>query len=71
MALKNTHNGQYIKINLDGTYRIYKSSKERAREKSAPPAKKIIFKYKSLILELLQDKERCYYDPDFVVIIQK
>ena len=71
MALKKLNSNQYIKIELDGTYKIYRTSKERDKEKTAYTTAEVIQKYREIILELLQNKERLYYDPEFNILLQQ
>lgn len=70
MALKNYKTNQYIKLDLEGNYLVYKSSKEREVEKSSINFKVVIAKYHSILKQLLQDFERLYYDPTFWKVIQ-
>ena len=72
MALKKLDDNKrylYIKISLDGTFKVYKTAKERSLEKQATPSTEIISKYKKIIADLRKDKERCYYDPEFTQLI--
>jgi hypothetical protein len=57
--LKN--NTEYIRLALDGTYFIYKTKKDRLREKRATPREKVLNKYQEIIAELYADEEAIYY----------
>lgn len=65
MALKKLKNNQYIKVAIDGSFKIYKTSSDRSLEKQSTHAKTIIQTYKQVIRTFQEDKERCYYDPTF------
>lgn len=69
MALKKIENGHYIKLELDGTFKIYKNQKERTQEKKATPFERICLKYTAKINSLTRDLERHYYDPTFAKTI--
>ena len=69
MALKRLNSTEYIKINLDGTYRIYKSIKERNQEKKGTAFELIDLKYSSLLEAMRKDKERLYYDPGYSAML--
>ncbi len=69
MALKKIDSNQYIKLSLDGTYKIYKSPQERNKEKNAVQFSQIALKYTTIINNLKQQKERIYYDPEFAALI--
>lgn len=69
MALKKIENGHYIKFEPDGTFKIYKSQKERTQEKKATPFERICLKYTAKINSLTKDLERHYYDPAFAKTI--
>jgi hypothetical protein len=71
MALKKLNNGQYIKVELDGTVSIYKTRAERLREKRAPLFEVVRAKYKIIIHELQKNKERLYYDPAYALLLQQ
>jgi hypothetical protein len=66
MALKLSDSNYYIKIDLHGNFKIYKTMKDRALEKKAPKFEDISLKYTSIIKSFRQDRERRYYDPNFV-----
>ena len=70
MALKLTNSNYYIKIDLQGNFKIYKTAKDRLSEKNAPQFEDIILKYATIIHQLRQDKERLYYDPNFIKLIR-
>jgi hypothetical protein len=65
MALKRVDKNEYIKISLDGTFKIYKTSKERAKEKKANTFEEVIAKYQEILTNIRKDQERLYYDPNF------
>lgn len=69
MALKKVGLDQYIKLDLDGTFIIYKTTTERVLEKNAPSFKTISAKYQSIISAMYADTERVYYDPKFKRLI--
>ena len=69
MALKKLENNQYIKIELDGTFKIYKTQKERTQEKKATSFDYICKKYNLIIRDLRKNTERRYYDPTFNSLI--
>ena len=64
MALKSS-TGQYIKLDLSGTYIIYESQSAREAEKIAPSPTLIIAQYQKILESFKQDPERLYYDPKF------
>lgn len=64
-------NNRYLKIlNINGEYIVYDSIENRNNTKSAPKTVEVLEKYSNIINSLLQDRERQYYDPDFVSEIQ-
>ena len=65
MALKQLKTNNYIIIRIDGTYIIYSDEKNRKAIKKATPPYKVVQKYNEIITQLLNDKERHYYDPGF------
>jgi hypothetical protein len=65
MALKKVDKNEYIKISLDGTFKIYKAAKERTQEKKAPTFEEIRDKYQEVLTNMRNDHERLYYDPTF------
>ena len=69
MALRKIKSGEYIKVDLSGNFKIYKSSKDRQREKNTKLYLKIILKYAEVINNLSLDLERQYYDPTFKLLI--
>ena len=69
MALKNSKNGHYIKIDLTGNYLIYESEKERLAEKEAPTALKVKETYQTVLADLYKDEARLYYDPEFKTLV--
>ena len=71
MALKKLNNNQYIKIQLDGTFSVYKTPAEREHEKEVPTFNKIVARYKAIIADLQKDRERIYYDPTFETLINQ
>ena len=54
-------NNCYIRLELDGTYYIYSTKKDRLAEKKATPRSVIINKYREIIWELQLDQEAHYY----------
>ena len=56
-------NKKYIKINIDGSYIIYKNKTARAQHKKATNSQVIYNKYIE-ILNKLHSKERAYYDAE-------
>lgn len=69
MALKLTKNNYYIKIDLQGNFKIYKTDKDRLAEKRAPLFEEICSKYSSIINSLWRDSERFYYDPTYPELV--
>lgn len=65
MALKLTDSNYYIKLDLQGNFIIYRTSKDRSAEKKAPKFNEISAKYDFIIKNLRKDNERRYYDPNF------
>ena len=65
MALKQLKTNKYIIMQIDGTYIIYLDEKNRKAVKKATPHYKVIQKYNEIINQLLNDKEKFYYDPNF------
>lgn len=65
MALKQLNTGYYIKIDIAGNVIIYKTSKSRSLEKSAPSFEAVKARYLAILNTFYQDKERLYYDPEF------
>jgi hypothetical protein len=64
MAFKK-NNGRYVRMLSDGTFIVYLNEKEREAEKQAAPYEKIKLKYEQIIENLLKNKERYYYDPEY------
>lgn len=69
MALKLAESNYYLKIDLQGNFKIYKTIKDRNLEKKAPTFEKISAKYAAIIKNFKQDFERRYYDPSFTELI--
>jgi hypothetical protein len=69
MALKKVNESSYIKIELDGSFKIYRSSLEREKEKQASSFVKINSLYRSILKQLRENKERQYYDPEFCQLL--
>lgn len=69
MALKLTKNNYYIKIDLQGNFKIYKTAKDRLAEKKAPLFEEICSKYDFIINRLWRDAERFYYDPTYTELV--
>lgn len=65
MALKKIENNHYIKIELDGTFKIYKTQKDRTQEKKATSFEHVCKKYALIIRDIRKNIERRYYDPTF------
>ena len=54
-------NGYYVRLDLDGTYWIYKNKKERLLEKKKISPTEVTQKYLEIIRELESDEEGLYY----------
>ena len=67
MALKTKKNNYYIKIDLEGYYKIYSSPLARKLEKNKKASTNIIAKYEELLYFLDLDAERRYYDPSYFI----
>ena len=52
----------YFKINLDGSYFIYKNKTARNKEKKAPKPEVIIAKYKEIIAEITSIEYQRYHE---------
>ena len=65
MALKQLDTNYYIKLDLDGTFKVYAASEDRNAEKLAPSFTQVSAKYQQIIRSLWADKERLYYEPGF------
>jgi hypothetical protein len=64
-------NNKYLKIiNTNGEYVIYESAENRNTNKTAPKPADVLKKYSDIINKMMSDKERQYYDPDFITEIQ-
>lgn len=59
-----TKTGNYIKINLDGSYLVYNTLNDRKIELKKINSQTIINKYKQLLAKAIPDEERSYYDPE-------
>ena len=64
MALLIKKNNNYIRLELDGTYYIYASSKDRTAEKKATTPREVNNKYWNLLTKLSLDKEALHYVPN-------
>ena len=69
MALKLTDSNYYLKIDLQGNFKIYKTIKDRTLEKKAPTFEEISARYETIIKNFRRDFERRYYDPSFTELI--
>ena len=70
MALKITKNNYYVKLDINGNFKIYKTAKERASEKMAPNFNDVCSKYSLIIQNFWRDSERFYYDPTLPDLIK-
>lgn len=65
MALKQLSTGYYIKIDLEGNIKIYKTATDRKLEKAAPNFATVKARYRAVLNTFYQERERLYYDPIF------
>jgi hypothetical protein len=65
MALKLTDTMCYLKLDLEGNFRLYKTAQDRALEKAAPSVQEVSHTYATIINKLWGDRERLYYDPTY------
>ena len=64
-------NNKYLKIiNINGEYVIYENAENRNTNKTAPKPAEVLKKYSDIITKMLSDRERQYYDPNFITEIQ-
>lgn len=71
MALKKLKHKHYIRLELDGTFIIYKTTRGRTLEKSAPAYAEVVAKYEQIITRFHANKERLYYDHSFYLLMQQ
>jgi hypothetical protein len=71
MALKELDTNHYIKLDLNGNFKVYKSSRERSQEKKAPTFEKVVTLYRTILVNLKANKERLYYDADFAILVSE
>ena len=68
MGLIDQH-GRYIKLNIDGTYKGYRTEEARIKEKNATPKSLILATYRQILNELWNQAESRYYNPEKFAVI--